>query len=117
MTVISVTPPDVLYSEYPGGWPVTRATHPAWRHLTPFLRSPRYVLRPVARRRPERVESFIREEGGQRWPPALVCSPSENDYATVNGMIMPRAKCGAPVSKSGMKQMAKWSPAVRSTSR
>ena len=55
--------------------------------------------------------------GGRQTPPAPVCSPGKNGYATVNGMIMPRAKCGAPVAKSGTKQMAKWSPAARSSSR
>ena len=72
---------EVLCFECSGRGPVARATHS--------------------------VASFIREEGGRLTPPALVCSPGENDYATVNGMIMPRAKCGAPLSKSGMKQMAK----------
>ena len=69
------------------------------------------------RRRRSRVGSFIRGEGGRQTPPAPVCSPGKNGYATVNGMIMPRAKCGAPVAKSGTKQMAKWSPAARSSSR
>ena len=69
------------------------------------------------RRRGECVASFIRRAGGQLSPPARSCSRSEHDYTTVNGMIIPNAKCGAPVAKSGMKQMAKYSPAVRSSSR
>jgi len=35
-------------------------------------------------------------------------------YATVKGMIMPSAACGAPVAWSGTKQIMKYSPGVNS---
>src|SRR5690606_36992933 len=66
----------------------------------------RLAWRPPARRPPPR-NAGLRASWTQ--PPQFAA-----DASTVKGAIMPSARCGRPVSGSGMTQMTAYSPGTRS---